>query len=140
MANYYGSGRTNYFRVKDFEKFIGWLSKFSGIDLWLGAFTDDKNMVGFGIESDDGCLPSEFVTEDEDMEEVPVAVDFLFELSEHLDEGQVAVFMHAGNEKLRYITGYAEAINSKGEREVISLDHIYEIAKKLGEHCTEACY
>jgi hypothetical protein len=38
--------------------------------------------------------------------------------------------MGAGAEKLRFITGYAEAINSKGERVSVNIDTIYDLAKQ----------
>jgi hypothetical protein len=58
----------------------------------------------------------------------------LGELSEHLMDDSIAIVMGAGAEKLRFITGYAEAINSKGERVDININSIYDLAKqKFGE-------
>ena len=48
--------------------------------------------------------------------------------------------MEAGHEKLRYISGYAEAINAKGERRTVSLSDIYGLARELGSNITEATY
>lgn len=52
----------------------------------------------------------------------------------------VAVFMQAGAEKLRYVSGWAVAINAKKERVEIDLHEIYNRAKDLGKHITEAIY
>ena len=48
--------------------------------------------------------------------------------------------MEAGSEKLRYIVGYAEAINSRGERASIGLNDIYKLAENLGSSITVAEY
>ena len=48
--------------------------------------------------------------------------------------------MGAGAEKLRYIIGWAEAFNNKGESRAISLDAIYNLAKELGSEITRAEY
>ena len=45
--------------------------------------------------------------------------------------------MHAGNEKMRYVMGYAHAYNWKGEVKTIDLRDIYELAKELGNDITE---
>jgi len=54
-----------------------------------------------------------------------------------LAEGSVAIIMHAGNEKMRYVMGYAHAYNWKGEVKTIDLRDIYELAKELGNDITE---
>jgi len=70
----------------------------------------------------------------------PEEIDFLAELSLHLQPGWVAIIMEAGAEKLRYIAGFAAAVNSKGETREVTIQEIYERAKPLGEHITQAEY
>jgi hypothetical protein len=48
--------------------------------------------------------------------------------------------MGAGAEKLRYINGWAEAYNNKGEKRVINLGDIYKLAEELGSEITRAEY
>ncbi len=125
MANYYGSARSNYFKVKDEAVFQEALSLIPDIEI------HGDNESGFCIlvsGGDYGGWPNmgwnEETEEDYDID-VPLLV------SEHLIDGAVAIFMESGAEKLRYVTGYAEAINSKGERTSISLTDIYEAAAEL---------
>lgn len=56
--------------------------------------------------------------------------DFLLELADHLQEGEVAILMEAGAEKLRYIIGVANAINHKGEMLQVNLAHIYTLVEE----------
>lgn len=58
----------------------------------------------------------------------------LSELAEHLQDDSVAVLMEAGAEKLRYVAGWAAAVNAKGEVVEIGLHAIYDMAKqKFGD-------
>jgi hypothetical protein len=41
-------------------------------------------------------------------------LDLFGEVAGHLVEGSVAVFIEVGAEKLRYLTGWAVAVNSSG--------------------------
>ncbi|MHB8409563.1 MAG: hypothetical protein ACYDHY_15975 [Acidiferrobacterales bacterium] len=52
-------------------------------------------------------------------------------VSQHLAKDEVAIFMEVGAEKLRYLVGYAVAINDKGKRKTVSLGDIYKQAEKL---------
>ncbi|MDP3419508.1 MAG: hypothetical protein U0989_17775 [Azonexus sp.] len=84
----------------------------------------------FAIRSDcpdTGCWPSYYFDEDASKE---VEIDWATELSVHLAEGQIAVLMESGAEKLRYIAGWALAVNWKGETEHLNLDQIYDLAEK----------
>ena len=67
--------------------------------------------------------------------------DLVEELAQHLADGEIAVLVEAGAEKLRYITGDAIAVNSKGEKVAFSLRHIYELAEQaFGQRPSEAAY
>lgn len=92
---------------------------------------------GFISNLECGSLPSFQYLEDGTEVEID---DFLEVVSTYLQEGEVAVFIMAGAEKARYITAFAVAINSKGERVELSLYDIYEKAKVLGANITAAEY
>jgi hypothetical protein len=135
MANYYGTSRSNYFRVKDIDAFREWCS-----DLELHMIEEPNDRVGFYVENESGSLPCYRCYEDEDGEWVDEDVDFEAELAEHLMPGHVAIVMEVGAEKARYLVGYAVAINSKGETRRVGIDDIYPLAGELGEFVTEAAY
>jgi hypothetical protein len=61
-------------------------------------------------------------------------------VAEHLVEGDVTVFMSAGAEKARYITGIAVAINSERRMRRVFLTNIYDLARHSGENVTVAEY
>jgi hypothetical protein len=171
MADWYGSSRSNYFKVKDVEKFK------ELCDLWnmemiskdFDIVTDHCNkcmhnkpdkeckefvkrivdkcegnkekqkLYGFtGANNDYGRLP-DFREDDTTGKEYEFD-DFLNELAQTLEDGWVAVMMEAGSEKLRYVTGYTCAINSKGKVETVNISDIYVKAKELGEHITDCEY
>lgn len=142
MANYYANFRTNYFKVKDAEKFKQWADQI-GVEVYL---SHEKQMWAIfpGKHDDTGSIPTnrwvpdnindeELITQgwtEEEISEGYQEIDFLKELSGHLEEDQVAVVMEAGSEKLRYLNGYAGAVNAAGEVVEINLDQIYELAQK----------
>lgn len=134
MANYYESARSNYFIVKDIEAFE---AELNGFDLEIitqqaGDLTKVKLLA-----SEENGFPSEvFDPETFDSYEINWADIF----KRHLADEQVAIIMGAGAEKLRYINGWAEAFNNKGESRAISLDAIYNLAKELGSEITRAEY
>lgn len=138
MANYYGTARTNYFRVKDADAFNKWIEQFSGLETIV-----HETQGTVGILFDDG-VPNYRCKTEKDSEgneqEVEIEVDFMDELAEHLADDEVAVLQEAGAEKMRYINGYAIAINNKKETKQINLDDIYVFAKELGKNITRAEY
>lgn len=121
MANYYGTERTNYFHVKDRKAFDEWASK-RGFQV-----IERDGLVGLmPPAASDECT---FNTYDPDENE---EFDLLEEVSKHLLGKDVCILMGSGHEKLRYISGYAEAINSKGERKRVDIGNIYDLARTLG--------
>jgi len=129
MANYYGTCRSNYFRVKDSEAFEREMDQIHSIAVQKGK---DNTYVILGDCPDGGGWPSWDYEDNE--------IDLPLIVSTHLADDEVAVFMEAGAEKLRYIVGYAEAINSRGERASIGLNDIYKLAENLGSSITVAEY
>jgi len=135
MANYTARARSNYFKVKNEAAFLAWAEK-SKLEVW-DDIRDGRKYFAICPDTENGDWPTDrFNEEDDSFEEL----DVLLELSEHLDEASVAVLLECGSEKLRYLSGWAMAINSKGEQEHILLFDIYEKAKHLGSEITEAIY
>lgn len=121
MADWYGTARSNYFRVKDPDAFLQWAERHE-----LGVFKSEERAELFAIhagDTDKGSWPSY------DME-TDTEFDLLAELAEHLVKGQIAVLMEAGAEKLRYVTGVAVAVNHKGRVVDLSLSDIYRKAAR----------
>lgn len=121
MANWTGTCRSNYFRVKDTTAFTAML------DLHAARMIEKGDKVGFVSEDEYGSIPCRFDEDDEDADRISI----LDEIAEHLVNNEVCIVMKAGAEKTRYITGHAIAIAWTGERVEVSLDDIY--AKALEE-------
>jgi hypothetical protein len=125
MANYYGRTRSNYFQVKNKEAFRAFLERF-GNAVELIEDERDKNRLGFLAEEG---LPSSYAPDGSGEE--PRDADFVDELAGHLADQEVAIVMETGCEKMRYLVGFAIAINNKKERREIDLAKIYDLAKQL---------
>ena len=68
-------------------------------------------------------------------------IDFHCELSEHLAEDAVAILMEVGYERIRYVIGFAVAVNSDGDVLAISTDDIYsKVAEEWNLHPERAEY
>jgi len=199
MANWYGTARSNYFRVKDTEAFKAWVNAMPDLIL-----LEKDGKFGFYAEGDSGGFPSwidKHTTEvrgailspqgepvhseafihvaygdapDEDDvldaatqhfqglpqwagQENPTLdleiedqfaeddqVDWSSMLAPHLVEGEVAVLMEVGAEKVRYASGWATAIAWDGRETIIDLHDIYaKAAAEFGVErtsITEATY
>ena len=119
MANWYGTARSNYFRVKDNAAFLIWTDALN-----LDSFQDKEGRYAIAASSDQGWPSSYYDAElGEDFD-----LDLPMELATHLADGEVAILMEVGNEKLRFLTGYAVAVNSKGDLVSVGLDEIYQKA------------
>ena len=67
--------------------------------------------------------------------------DFMEELAPHLADGSIAVVVASGAEKMRYVCGWASAVNNTGKQVYININSIYDLAKKeLGGEATPAEY
>jgi hypothetical protein len=117
MAVWYGTSRSNYFRVKDEAAFREW-----AMSLNIGIFQNDQDAAMFalhpGEHRNDGSWPNYNYEEREE-------IHFINQLSAHLATGQIAVLMTAGAENMRYVTGDAVAVNPQGQVVSISLNDIY---------------
>ena len=134
MANWYGASRSNYFKVKDEAKFREWAE-----GLGLVVIRSQHNPKLVGIHPNDYC-DGEWPSVPEEEEDT----DRFEQLSKHLVPGQVAILQAIGSEKLRYLTGRAVAVNSRGRQVTVSIDDIYTVAAKKfrmdATGITSACY
>ena len=126
MANYYENARTNYLKGKDETQFKEFIDTISGLE----SYKDKEGRHAIFFDCEFGVPDICYNEETGDYDDV----DFMEELSGHLTDDSIAILMGSGAEKLRYINGYAEAIDSTGERVSINIYQIYELAKqKFGE-------
>jgi len=136
MATYTSSARTNYFRVKDVDAFNKWIKQFRGLETIV-----QERQGTVGILFDDGVPTYRWGTiEGDEIDFNEVEIDFMEELALHLADEEVAVLQEVGAENLRFVNGYAIAVNNKGGRRDISLENIYDLAKELGSKITRAEY
>ena len=114
MSNYYGVVRTNYFHVKDEEKFRALMAKTAGdedgIELWDDVIDGDGNpMFGFGVYGGiSGVLNDEDEYDDDSYDR------FIDELVECVADDDAILIFEAGHEKLCYVGGGVTIITSKG--------------------------
>lgn len=119
MANYYGTGVSNSFLVKDVDALETALENTS---LVVDVQNREEGRVSIYTDSDGGFWQDSTWDGGEDD---PEDLDVPYMIAEHLVVGQVAVFMHAGHEKSCYVTGFAIAVHSSGQQSHLSLDDIY---------------
>jgi len=132
MANYVSKVRSNYFRVKDAQAFREFISG-------LGLKPVSKCLNNDGEETEvEGEELYGFLDEDGEVgipnydPETEKDIDFPSALAKHLVDGEVAVILEVGNEKYRYLVGYALAVSSSGAIESVALNEIYDKARSLG--------
>lgn len=113
MANYYGVIRSNYFHVKDEERFRALMARTAGdedsIELWNDEIDENGNPVfGFGVY---GGITG---VVDEDGEYDDDSYDrFIEGLKECVADDDAILIFEAGHEKLRYVGGGATIITAK---------------------------
>lgn len=132
MANYCCSVRTNYFHVKDVEKFKEFVKRidFCGVvcELWEDTDEEGNPVFGFGGESaiagliqhDDEC--------DSDSAEYDEFVD---ELQKLISENDAVIILETGAEKLRYVVGQATIITPTQYQVINLTDTAIDVAKEL---------
>jgi hypothetical protein len=124
MADYIAQARSNYFKVKNAEQFRKFCQQY-GLEI-IDQSPEGKNdgqRFGFLIYE---SLPAGRADDSGEWSES----EFIQELSEQLAKGEVAVVMEVGSEKMRYLNGYACAVNSRGRTVELGLGEIYQRAKK----------
>ncbi len=121
MANWYGSARSKYVRVKDREAFKAWAATLPDV-----VVVEKQDTFALLVDrSDSGGWPSLRWINDETIE-----LDIATEVVPHLAPGEVFIYCECGAEKLRYLTGWATAVKDTGETLHISIDDIYSLVQK----------
>jgi hypothetical protein len=123
MANWYGAARSNYIKIKDINGLEEALEPF---DINISKDRDGEFVCLLSGDSSDGAWPS--YSEDDEGNELEF--NFITHVVPYMAPDQVLIVMEAGAEKLRYITGYAEAYHSDGRMVGLSLHDIYALAEK----------
>lgn len=117
MANYNCTIRTNYFHVKDNEKFEEFMTHVYGEDLEVFHSTDSNGNKVYGFGGYGGIAG--YFNKEEDYEDNDEAWDnaydnFIDGLVTHVTEDDAILIFESGNEKLRYVVGSVAVITSKG--------------------------
>ena len=115
MANYCCAIRTNYFRVKDEEKFRELMSRVYGSEDEISLFEevlDNQRFFGFGLYGSIAGLCNENEDEDEDVDDDDYDA-FIDALQRCVADDDAIIILESGNEKLRYIIGGATIITSR---------------------------
>lgn len=121
MANFTGTGRTNYVEVEDKAGLEAALENWD-----VEIVHDDKGRIAI-LGDSEGLMPS--WGEDEEGDDVEFDIETL--VMPFVKEGEVLVVMEAGSERARYVSGFANAYVRKGDKVLstaISLGDIYEKA------------
>jgi hypothetical protein len=105
MANWYGSARTNYVRVSDMEAL-----KENVLNFGIKMVEKDGKVAFFPDDYSDGDFP--YSMDDDEGNEIIFSWEDI--IMPYIAELEVFVVMCCGAEKLRYITGDAQAYCRKG--------------------------
>lgn len=117
MANYSCTIRTNYFHVKDNEKFEEFMAHVYGEDLELFHTVDSNGnkLYGFGCYGGiSGYFDSEEDYKDDDEAWDNAYDNFIDRLADHVTEDDAVLIFESGYEKLRYVVGSVTVITNKG--------------------------
>ena len=118
MANYYGTARTNYFKVKDLEAFKTAISALSS-ELEL---VEAESGVAVLSNGESGWPYLQGPDDDElSIREV---------ITPHLQPGSIVVLMESGAENLRYVNGVAVEFDHTGKSVSVNLEEIYSKAAR----------
>lgn len=151
MANYAANARTNFFRVKNVDSLKADLNRF-GIE--AASWGDSRNGAEFVIQEDSNnerhgaialfsydswpALDEDSVAMRLDLQiedeapDVPEEYESFHDLvAAHLVDGEVAILMEVGFEKMRYLGATAVALNAAGESRRVDLEDIYTLAQEL---------
>jgi len=120
MADWYGTTRSNYFKVKDIVEFRAMMSSF---DVEIVVKPDTQDTVCFLATTHNGAIPTYHPTDD--LHEISI-VDVI---APHLADNQVCIIQEVGAEAKRYLTGTSIAISSTGEQVEVSINDIYKLAQ-----------
>ena len=117
MANYNCTFRTNYFKVKDNEKFEEFMTHVYAEDLEVFHKTDKNGneLYGFGgYGGISGYFNDENEYENDDEAWDNAYDNFIDGLTKQVADDDAILLFEAGNEKLRYVVGSVVVITSNG--------------------------
>lgn len=115
MANYYNAIKTNYFKVKNEEDFIGFMSHVHCIDDEINLFVEEKDGVKLFAFGSYGTIAGYFETEDEllDCDNFDESYDnFIKGLQKHIMDDDFIMIVDVGHEKLRCVMGVVSIITA----------------------------
>lgn len=113
MANYCCATRTNYFKVKNEEKFMDFMKNVHGGEDDIQIWTRESNGTKYFAFGCYGGISGWNDTDDEDYDWDIAYDNFTNGLSRLVTEDDAIIIFESGNEKLRYLTGDAMIITSK---------------------------
>lgn len=127
--NYEGSLRTNYFSVKDENRFREIISRLVADDI-IRIFEGKENSTGkfaFGGGTICGIRPENYNKEDYDEYDIIDGDAWLFELQKVVADGDAIIVTETGGEGVRYLDGSVTVITSHD----IKYKDLEEIGLKL---------
>ena len=134
MATYCCAYRTNYFKVKDNEKFKEFMTHVYAEDLEVFHKKDENGneLYGFGgYGGISGYFNNKNEYEDSDEAWDNAYDNFIDGLAKQVAEDDAVLLFEVGNEKLRYVVGSVAVITSKGYEDRDITDVGVEMAKQM---------
>lgn len=121
MANYYCTTRTNYFHVKDEQKFRDVIAKVECDEDQLEVWKEPDGTFGFGAYASILGFPVQ--VEGVSEKDAQYCQDYDYEefanaLAECVADDDAIIITEVGNEKMRYVNGHAVVITSKEIRNI----------------------
>lgn len=141
MATWYGTARSNYFRVKDEQAFKKDMAEVAGVDVGHRDSDDenegrkpggrpkgqpDRRFAIFDSYGEGWPNPTRELFDEEGDRVGEEEINLFALVASHLQAGEVAVFQQVGAEKQRYVTGLSVAVNHLGEELTVDIDDIYD--------------
>lgn len=112
MANYEATVRSNYFHVKDEDKFHQIFEQIQKKNFEIELFTGSDHTYGFGSYSD-------------------VDMDDIFELQDIIPDDDCIIVMGSGHEKLKYVDGIGYVITKERIESLSIMSWVQQKAKEL---------
>ena len=132
MANYYPITRTNYFHVKDEQKFRDLMNKIvvcdGDLEVWDNV-TDENGGKTFGFGG--YCSIDGYSEDPDDWGADADYEEFITRLSECVAEDDAVIIFEVGFEKLRYLAGFAVVVTSTDYKIIDIRDEACEEAAKM---------
>ena len=117
MSSWCGTARSNHIKVVDMADLLEALAPF---DIEVLPGDEGKHYLTPGSSSDSGGWPAFSLSGDAEVEFDPAV-----HICPFMADGEILVMMEAGAERLRYITGEAQAYSKWGQCVTVSLSDVY---------------